>query len=148
MAKRTDPVPVSSFYLDISGKVTGLFRECTGLGSETEVITQLVAGNAGQQIIMKIPGALKYDNIVLKRGVTNDMQIWEWRKLVEEGKVEKARMNGTVTMYDQENKPIAEWTFEQAWPCKVSGPTLNAGTNEIAIEELHIAHEGMKREKV
>ncbi|MBE0480416.1 MAG: phage tail protein [Dehalococcoidia bacterium] len=148
MGARIDPVPVSSFYLDISGKITGLFRECAGLGSESEIITQLVAGPSGQQVLLKIPGAVKFDNIVLKRGVTNDMQIWEWRKLVEDGKVNQARMNGTITMFDQENNSIAEWTFENAWPCKVSGPTLNSGNNEIAVEELHIAHEGMKREKV
>ena len=68
--------------------------------------------------------------------------------MVEDGKIEEARMNGTVTMYDQTNKAMAEWTFDNAWPVQVSGPTLNAGANEIAIEELHIAHEGMRRNKV
>lgn len=145
---RVDPVPVSSFYLDISGQITGTFRECTGLGSESEIMEHKAVLGNGQVVIYKIPGNLKYDNIVLKRGVTDDMQIWEWRKKVEDGKVDDARMSGTITMFNQENTPIAEWTFDNAWPVKVSGPTLNAGGNDIAVEELHIAHEGMMRNKV
>ena len=148
LGKRVDPLPVSSFHLDISGKCQGTFRECTGLGSESEVIEHKAAAKNGQVVVHKVPGNLKYQNIVLKRGVTDDMQIWDWRKQVEDGKVEEARMNGTVTMYDQTNNAMAEWTFDNAWPVKVSGPTLNAGANEIAIEELHIAHEGMRRNKV
>lgn len=145
---RTDPLPVSSFYLDISGQITGTFRECSGLGSESEVMEHKAAAKNGQVRCYKIPGNLKYENIVLKRGVTDDMQIWDWRKKVEDGKVDDARMTGTVTMYDQTNKALAEWTFENAWPVKVSGPTLNAGGNDIAVEELHIAHEGMLRNRV
>jgi len=147
LGKRVDPLPVSSFHLDISGKCQGTFRECTGLGSASEVIEHKSAAKSGQIIVQKVPGNLKYENIVLKRGVTDDMQVWDWRKMVEDGKIEEARMNGTITMYDQTNKAMAEWTFDNAWPVKVSGPTLNAGANEIAIEELHIAHEGMRRNK-
>lgn len=145
---RTDPLPVSSFHLDISGQITGTFRECSGLGSESEIMEHKAAAQNGQVRTYKIPGNLKYENIVLKRGVTDDMQVWDWRKKVEDGKVEEARMTGTITMYDQANTPLAEWTFENAWPVKVSGPTLNAGGNDIAIEELQIAHEGMTRNKV
>ena len=145
---RVDPLPVSSFYLDISGQITGTFRECTGLGSESEIMEHKAVLGSGQVVIYKIPGNLKYDNIVLKRGVTDDLQVWDWRKKVEDGKVEEARMSGTITMFNQENTPVAEWTFDNAWPVKVSGPTLNAGGNEIAVEELHIAHEGMARNKV
>lgn len=145
---RTDPLPASSFYLDISGKITGTFRECNGLGSESEIMEHKAVGGNGQVVIYKIPGNVKYENIVLKRGVTDDMQVWDWRKKVEDGKVEEARMNGTITMFDQTNAPLAEWTFENAWPVKVTGPALNAGGNEIAVEELHIAHEGMMRNKV
>jgi len=145
---RTDPLPVSSFHLDISGQITGTFRECSGLGSESEIMEHKAAAQNGQVRVYKIPGNLKYENIVLKRGVTDDMQVWEWRKKVEDGHVDEAHMTGIITMFDQTNTPLAEWTFENAWPVKVSGPTLNAAGNDIAIEELHIAHEGMMRNKV
>ena len=75
------------------------------------------------------------------------MDVWNWRKKVEEGKVEEARSNGSIIMYDQTNKEVGRWNFESAWPVKISGPNLDAGTNEIAIEELEIAHEKLVREK-
>jgi phage tail-like protein len=145
--KRVDPLTSASFYLDIGGKVTGFFRECSGLGSESEVVEHKATAKGGFPVIIKVPGAVKWQNVVLKRGVTNDMEIWNWRKEVEDGKVEKARRDGSIIMFDQTRKEMARWNFTQAWPVKVSGPSLNAGTNEIAIEELTISHEGMKRTK-
>lgn len=146
--KRVDPLTSARFYLDIGGKVTGFFRECNGLSSESEIVEHKATTKGGLPVIIKVPGAVKWENVVLKRGVTNDMEIWNWRKEVEEGKVEKARRDGSIIMYGQEKqKEMARWNFTQAWPVKVSGPSLNAGTNEIAIEELTISHEGMKRVK-
>lgn len=146
IAKRADPLISASFYLDIGGKVTGYFRECSGLGSESDVVEHKATMKGGFSVIQKVPGAVKWQNIVLKRGVTNDMEIWNWRKEVEDGRVDRCRRDGSITLYGQErNKEIARWNFTQAWPVKVSGPTLNAGSNDIAVEELTIAHEGMKR---
>jgi len=75
------------------------------------------------------------------------MDVWNWRKQVEEGKVEEARSNGSIIMYDQTNTEVGRWNFENGWPVKIAGPNLDAGTNEIAIEELEIAHEKLVREK-
>ena len=146
--KHKDPLTSASFFLEIQGECEGTFRECSGLGSESEVIDNKTSAKDGKLVTQKIPGALKYENIVLKRGVTDDLSIWDWRKKVEDGKVVEARKSGTITMYNQANEAVAEWTFENAWPSKVSGPTMNSGSNDIAIEELHIAHEGMARVKV
>lgn len=146
--RHKDPVTAASFYLEIQGHCSGTFKECSGLGSESEIITHVTADKDGKVVIQKIPGNLKWDNIVMKRGVTDDMGIWEWRKMVEDGKVVDARSSGTITMYNQNNEAVAEWTFDNAWPVKVSGPQLNASSNDIAVEELTIAHEGMRRVKV
>lgn len=143
--KHKDPLPVASFHLEIQDECEGTFRECSGLGSESEVIEHKSAADGGLTVIHKIPGTLKFENIVLKRGVTDDMSIWEWRKKVEDGKIVNARRSGQIKMYNQDNDCVARWDFVNAWPVKISGPNLNAGGNDIAVEEVHIAHEGMKR---
>ena len=143
--KFKDPLTSASFELDIQGECQGVFKECAGLGSESEVIEHKTAGGNGKVIIQKIPGNLKFTTIVLKRGVTDDMGIWTWRKKVEDGQVVDARKDGQIVMYNQADEPVARWNFTSAWPSKVSGPTLNAGTNDIAVEELNIEHEGMER---
>ena len=146
MGMRTDPLTSFRFHVEIGGVVSGSFRECSGMGSETELIEVKEASANGKLIYMKVPGALKWENITLKRGITNSMQIWNWRKMVEEGSVDRARMNGSITMYDQMNMEVARWNFHNGWPRKVSGPTFNAQNNEIGIEELEIVHEGIYRD--
>ena len=66
--KREDPLAAASFHLDVSGKITGTFRECSGLGSESDVIEQKAAAKNGHVVVQKIPGGIKYQDIVLKRG--------------------------------------------------------------------------------
>jgi phage tail-like protein len=144
---RVDPLVSVSFYVEVQGVFTGTFRGCTGLGSQSEIIENLAAGAGGVTRIYKIPGVTRWTNIVLKRGVTDSMDVWAWRKQVEEGKVNEARKNGSIIMYDQTNTEVARWNFENGWPAKISGPNLDASTNEIAIEELEIAHEKLVREK-
>ena len=146
IGQRSDPSTSFSFYVEIQGAVAGSFRECSGLGSETELI-EAKESKQGKLIYMKIPGALKWENISLKRGITNSMDIWNWRKDVEQGTVDRARKDGSIIMYDQAGTTeIARWNFVSGWPRKVSGPTFNAQNNEIGIEELEIVHEGVVRD--
>src|SRR5690606_1819815 len=98
-----------------------------------------------QTIVRKIPGRLKWGDITLKRGITANMDFWDWRKTVEDGNVSSARLAGSIYMHSQEGDIIAQWDFEQGWPSKISGPTVKADSNEIGVEELTIVHEGIKR---
>jgi phage tail-like protein len=133
--------------LEFQGVISGAFQECTGLGSENEVVEYKASGPKGEYVIHKVPGRLKWNNITLKRGITDAMDLWEWRKLVEEGKVEEARKNGSIIMFDQTGKEVARWNLTNAWPCKLTGPSPNAGENTPAIEELEITVEGYERVK-
>jgi phage tail-like protein len=135
------------FAIDVSGVIAGYFTECGGLGSEHEVIEHKVVTEKGNEVVMKIPGRLKWENITLKRGITSNMDIWKWRKEVESGNVDSARRDGSVIMFDQQLTEIARWNFLRAWPVKVTGPQPKSDSNEIGIEELTIAHEYIERVK-
>ncbi|MBX5457212.1 MAG: phage tail protein [Thermogemmatispora sp.] len=140
-----DPLVSSWFGVEFQGQIVGAFRECTGLGSENEIVEYKASGPRGEFVIKKVPGRLKWNNITLKRGITDSMDMWQWRKLVEQGKIDEARKNGTITMYNQQGEPVARWNFINAWPSKLTGPSANASNNEVAIEELEITHEGYER---
>jgi len=144
---REDPILGFNFALDLSGAVTGYFTEVSGLGSENDIVEHKVVNEKGVEVVLKIPGRLKWGDITLKRGITSSLDIWDWRKVVEDGKVKDARKNGSIIMFDQELKTVAQWDFVNAWPSKVSGPAPKADGNEIAIEELTIVHEFIKRVK-
>jgi len=145
-ARPTDPLVSFHFSLEVSGAVSGFFTEISGLGSETEIVEHKVVTPNSQEVIQKIPGRLKWTEITLKRGVTAEMDMWKWRKLVEDGKIQDARKNGSIVMYDEGLKEIARWNFVRGWPSKISGPQLQADSNAYGIEELTIVHEGIVRE--
>jgi phage tail-like protein len=140
-----DPLVGAHFRIDASGMATGFFTEVSGLGSETQVIEHKIMAKEPTGVVRKVPGLLKWNDITLKRGITANMDFYEWRKLVEQGKVADARVAVTITMLDQSGNPIAEWNLESAWPSKISGPSIKADANEIGIEELTIVHEGITR---
>jgi phage tail-like protein len=139
-----DPLVSAWFGIDFQGQVAGAFRECSGFGSENEVVEAKGALN-GKLTISKQPGRLKWNNITLKRGITDSMDMWKWRQMVEQGDIDGARKNGTVTMFNPKGEAVAKWDFVNAWPNKLNGPTANAANNEVGIEELEIVHEGYTR---
>ena len=100
----------------------------------------------GFRSIRKVPGASKWSNITLKRGVDENLDLWKWRDTVIKQGPDSARVDGTIELIDYDGSTIATYAFQQGWPIKYSGSSLNASANEVAIEELHICHEGLVRE--
>jgi phage tail-like protein len=143
----SDPLVSSWFGVEFQGQVVGAFRECHGMGSSNEVVEYKASGPKGEYVVHKVPGRMTWNNVTLKRGITDAMDMWKWRKLVEEGDIDKARKNGSIVMFNQHGDEIARWQFFNAWPSRLTGPTANAGANEVGIEEMEITVEGYLREK-
>ena len=142
-----EPRPGSFFTLNLGGKETvGMFREVSGLDSETDIVEQKSVDQKGMPTIRKVPGAVKWSNITLKRGVDESLDLWKWREMVVQKGPDGARTDGFIELVDYTGTPIARWKFIQAWPIKYSGATLNASGNEVAVEEIQICHEGLTRE--
>lgn len=140
-----DPLVTFSFMLDIRGTMQGWFTEVSGIGSESEVVEMKLNNPDGKVVIHKAPGEEKFEDITLKRGITRDMGVWEWRRQVIDGNVDDARSEGTITMFDVGGQPVARWDFVNCWPSKVSGPSLKSDDNSFGIEEITLVHEGLKR---
>ena len=95
----------------------------------------------------KLPGLVKYGNVNLKWGITDSIVLYDWIKLVMDGKISEARKNVAIILMDEEGNDANRWEFTDAWPTKYDAPSLKATGAEVAIENLEIAHEGMKRVK-
>jgi phage tail-like protein len=127
----------------------GGFQECSGLEIEMDV-QELLEGGRNDGVIRRV-GRGKYTNLVLKRGMFYgednrvNAEVWRWLQGILEGVRPVARYDGTVQVLAADRKtPMATWVFDRGLPARVAGPQLNARTGEIAIEELHIAHEGLR----
>ncbi len=138
---RKDPFGRFNFLLEIEGVTEAGFSEVGGLANETEVIEYREGGDKVNSP-RKLPGLTKYSNLILKRGVSADNSLWNWRQTVIDGVVE--RRNGSIILLDASRNEILRWNFYNGWPCKWEGPTLNAKSNEAAIETLEIAHERLE----
>jgi phage tail-like protein len=139
--QRNDPYKNFNFLVEIDGIARAAFAEVSGLESETTVIEYRSGDDFRTR---KLPGLTKYSNIVLRRGITQDRDLWDWRQSVIEGNVQ--RRNGAIVLLDDQRTEVIRWTFREGWPCKWQGPALNAKNEEIAIELLEIAHEGLERD--
>ncbi len=133
------------FKLKIGSRDASYFKECTGLGSSTEVVAHTAIDAQGKAVTQKLPGQLSWNNITLKRGVDNKADLWTWRQLVIDGKLKDARTDGMIEVVDWELATVVTYNFVQGWPCRYTAPGLNAGANEVLVEELEIAHEGFTR---
>jgi phage tail-like protein len=142
-----DPLVSFNFALELSGAITGFFQTVSGLESTTEVVETKAVNEKGLAIIKKHPGQLSWSDITLGRGVTTSMEMYDWRKQVEEGKYTDARKDGSVIMYDQAGTEKARWNFVKGWPSVYKGPDLAADSGDAATEEITIAHEGLTRIK-
>ena len=127
--RESDPLIGFQFSLECAGMITGFFTEVSGVGSENEIIEHKVVDGAGHETVQKIPGRLKWTDITLKRGITDKMDIWSWRKMVEEGKVNDARRNGSIVMMDQELKEVARWDLMNK-----QGHTKQQGQNYYSLQ--------------
>jgi phage tail-like protein len=140
--ERVDPYRVYRFKIEMDGITRAGFREVSGLDSAQDPI-EYREGDEKPLTVRKLPGLKKYSNITLKWGITDDASLWEWRKKAIDGKVE--RKNGSIIMLNDANEEKLRWNFRDGWPTKWTGPSFNATGNEVAIETLEIAHEGIEK---
>ena len=121
---------------------SGAFSECTGLEATMEPKTIKEGGRNWGAV--RRAGGISFGTVVLKRGLAQTDDLWTWFNLVGGGAYAQ-RLNVTITLFDQSGKGVFGWTLRKAMPVKFKAPDLNAKNNEVAIEELHLVHEGMGR---
>lgn len=117
------------------------FSEVSGLTQEVQVI-EYRDGGTPQQSAMKMPGIQKASNITLRRGIVKGHnEFYKWLNTVKLNTI--ARKDLVISLLDENGVPAMVWTVKQAWPVKVEGPSLKAAGNEIAVESIELAHEGL-----
>jgi phage tail-like protein len=138
---RNDPFPAFRFEVALDNLPVAGFSECSGLQLEIEVQDYNEGGmNA---IVRKFPGRTKQTNITLKRGIV-DRSLWDWFYATTQGTL--TFRNGSIVVRDPSGgQEVMKWSFERAFPAKLSGPELNATQNNVAVETLELSHEGLKR---
>lgn len=135
------PLPVFHFTVEWGGMRVG-FSEVSGLTQENQAI-EYRDGSSPEYSSKKMPGLRKFSNVTLKRGIMkSDNEFFKWLSTVKLNTVE--RRNIIISLLNEEHSPVMVWKIHNAFPVKVEGPQLKASGNEVAIESIEIAHEGLE----
>ena len=134
-----DPYVNYNFLVEIDGITRAAFQEVSGLDSTIDVIEHREGNDPTTP--RKLPGMVKYSNIQLKWGMTDDTDLYQWHKDAIQGNLE--RKNGSIVLMNRAGEEVARWNFFRGWPTKYDAPDFNAEGNDAAIETLEIAHEGL-----
>lgn len=138
---RVDPYRNFNFRVEIDGITRAGFAEVT-LGGTTNAPLEYREGT-DRPTVRKLPGTIKYDNIVLKWGLTDSRELYTWYADVAKGKVQ--RKNGSIILADLDGTEKVRWNFVQGWPTSWKGPELNAKGTDAAMVSIEIAHEGLEQ---
>jgi phage tail-like protein len=120
---------------------SGAFAECTGLEATME--PKVIKEGGRNYGALQRSGPVTFATVILKRGLTTTRDLWKWFELVTGGKY-AVRLSATINVYDVSGVAQLAWRLEQALPIKFKAPDLNGRGTEVGIEELHLAHEGLR----
>ena len=137
------PLPVFHFQVTWGGNNLG-FSEVSGLNIETQVI-EYREGTYPEYSAVKMPGIPKYGNITLKRGIVPaDNEFHDWLNTTALNKVERRDL--VISLLNENHEPVMTWKATAAFPVKIEGAGLKSTGNEVAIESIEVAHEGLRIE--
>ncbi|MCA9514844.1 MAG: phage tail protein [Myxococcales bacterium] len=129
-----------NFKIEIEGVLRAAFRNCEGIGSETEIIE---FGGSVDQVVRKRPGRHKYLDITLKRGWSTNDDLWDWRMAIVRGEVD--RRSGSIIICADDGEEICRYNFFEAWPAKYGGFSQDGKGNDVIIEEMTLSVERLER---
>lgn len=118
-----------------------IFQEVTGLSSETQVI-EYRGGSSKVYSTVKMPGIQKFGNVTLKKGVfLGDKALWDKYNLITMNTYKRSTI--TISLLDEKNEVAMSWTLVNAFPVKITVTDMKSDGNEVAVESIELAHEGL-----
>lgn len=134
------PLPKFYFKVEWDGKVMS-FQEVSGLDIQSEEI-KYRSGNSPVFSTIKMPGLVKFGNVTMKKGIyKSDNEFWNWFNKIKLNTILRSTI--IISLLDEAGAPTMVWTLKNAWPTKITGTDLKSEGNEVAIETIEIAHEGL-----
>lgn len=134
------PIPKFHFQVKWDSEVMS-FQEVSGLQIEMEEL-KYRAGDSKSFAVLKMPGMMKVGNVTMKKGVyKGDNKFWVWFNEIKMNTIKRKPI--TISLLDETGAPTMVWTLQNAWPIKITSTDLKAEGNEVAIETIEIAHEGL-----
>ena len=143
MPDRHGPYRNHRFLLEIDGIAEAGFSEVTVPEASASVVEYREGNEAPTP--RKLKGLNSYGNVTLSGGITESTVLYDWWRLVEQGKVDEARRSAAIVVLDEEGNPGPRYQFRNVWIRQYDAPDLDASGDAVAIESIELVHEGMER---
>lgn len=137
----------SLFAVEVPGIGTTVFTDVSGLSIEVGVIDHQVATTKGDTVTKKVMGTPSYGDITLKRSLSSNRDFYDWAQEVVRGEASKFRRDCGIVLYDAQQKELGRWEVQRAFPKKWSASDLDVGSDDVMVEEITLAIEGLRRVK-
>ncbi|MCA9659969.1 MAG: phage tail protein [Myxococcales bacterium] len=144
MADRRDPYTGFNFMVELDGLTRAGFKEASGIETSVQVFDYREGTDVGN-IARKLPGQNQASTITLRRGISDDRALYDWHRKAATGSVDRRTIS--IVLRDETGAEKIRWNIKNAWPSKWTGPSLDAGSNDVAIEALELVHEGLEVQK-
>ena len=145
MAAPESPISAAKFSLTVDGVNIAQFSELNGITTRIEPIEYRMSTDQGVKIV-KIPGAASPEGEVkFKMAMGSNLEMNAWLEAAQAGKMTEARKSCSLVMFDAENKPVARFYLENAWPSKCVLSPLRAGGNDVLVQEWSLVYETIQR---
>ena len=139
------PYKKYNYVVAIDGVKQAGFSEVSAADTEVQPI-EYREGNAKKMTAVKLSWLVKYGNVTMKWGISDNKEFTDWIKKCEGGETERKKV--TIQLMDDKNTEIkAQWELDDAWPTKYTAPDFKALENEVAFESIEFCHEGLSRKK-
>ena len=134
--------PLPKFRFEVKWDSTLMsFQEVSGLDAEAQVI-EYRHGDSPESSVIKMPGMKKYSDVTMKKGLFKaDNKFWDWFNEIKMNTIKRKPV--TISLLDEAGKPTMVWTLKNAFPMKIQGTDLKSTGNEVAVETIVVAHEGL-----
>jgi phage tail-like protein len=139
--RRDDPYLNFNFLVEIDDVAAAGFSEANVPEGRIEAVAYR-EGSDPSSAARLLPGRVEYGHVVLRRGFAGDATLFQWWQQVTQGALQ--RRNVSILLLDEQRQEVARWRLRRAWPTKWVGPQLRALGNDVAIETLELAHEGIE----
>jgi phage tail-like protein len=143
---RADPIRNFRYRLEIDSITRAGFSEVT-IAETTIDAVEYREGNDPPHV-RKLSGLTKYGIITLKWGVTigaNALDLFRWHADISAGQIKDNRKKVVIVAQDEAGVDAARFVISDAWPVKYTPSSLKATGNEVLIESLELANEGIER---
>lgn len=138
---RIEELAACRFCVDIEDLLVAVFKECSGLSGEIEVLTYREGGLNDFQ--HKLPGPAKFGNVTLRAGVANTIDLWDWFYSVATGSIQRRSVSIVMRSHGGDGGEVMRWDLAAAYPVRWQGPDFTAGDTNVAVQSLELAHNGI-----